>query len=109
MPDCSFQSILVGEMFEEITCEHDIERLWLDGPRLGTILLQEFNAIAQVILRFAIEIHPQSNFRVGVVDEFTISTTKIQNFVAGFYPTGEELCYKYPPDLIPVFFKTAKS
>jgi hypothetical protein len=66
-------------VLEEIAREYDVQTGGLDGPFLGTILLEECDFFRSKEWQVRVQIHPEPSLAPHLIDELTVSTAQIQN------------------------------
>jgi len=85
------QELFVGQVFEEVAGEDDVERGVLEGPGLTAVLRKEVNVGVQSVRGGRIEIHGELACRRDRVDELSVAAAEVEYGVVGADPLREEL------------------
>ena len=73
----------VGQVFEEITCEYQVQAAVGYGPALRAVLEETFNPGRKLAWRVRIEVHGELGSAADLVNENAVAATKVKNRIGG--------------------------
>jgi hypothetical protein len=101
--ECEGEGGFVGEVFEKIAGEDDVEVLGFGWPGAGAVLVEEGDGGMEVPGGVWVEVHGEAFFGGDGVDEFAVAAAEVEDGGIGGNVSGEEMGDEYVPDFFAVF------
>ena len=101
--ECESKGGFVGEVFEKIAGEDDVEVFGFGWPGAGAVLVKKGDSGIGVEGGVGVEVHGEAFFGGDGVDEFAVAAAEVEDGGIGGDVSGEEMGDEDLPDFFAVF------